>query len=150
MVNVVFAKASGAAERSRSFEIYSVCVPEVTRMAAVAGGDWSGRCGVLRHERDARAIFFSLVKNNRLIPTHKHPLFHHKLQRLREHDLFDILAGLGHVAGTVGVADGNDVLGDDGSFVEALVDGVGGGADDLHAALIGAFVRLRADEGREE
>lgn len=50
----------------------------------------------------------------------KRTVFHHELQRLRQYDLLNIFARLGHVVGAVGVADGDDVLGDDRSFVEAL------------------------------
>lgn len=74
----------------------------------------------LQKARGTLAPFLSLVKHNRLIPTHKHALFHHELQRLREHNLLNILAGLGHVVGAVRVADGDDVLGDDRAFVEGL------------------------------
>lgn len=88
-----------------------------------------------------------LIKNNRLISTHKNPFLDDELERPGEHDLLNVFSGLGHVLGAVGVADGDDALGDDGSFVEVLVDKVRGGADDLYAALIRFLVGLRADEG---
>lgn len=45
---------------------------------------------------------------------------------------------------------GDDALGDDGAFVEAFGDVVGGGADDFDSALKGLFVGTCSDKGREK
>lgn len=67
-----------------------------------------------------------------------------------EDHLFDIASGALEVIGGVGVVHGDDLLDEDGAFVELFGDEVCGGADDFDAALEGLVVGAGADEGGEE
>lgn len=67
-----------------------------------------------------------------------------------EDELFDVASGLAEVFGGVGMVHGDDLLDDDGALVEIGGDEVGGGADDLHAAVEGLVIGAGAGEGGEE
>jgi hypothetical protein len=72
------------------------------------------------------------------------------LDGAREHDALDVGAGARQVRDRRAVGRAHDVLLDDRAGVELLGDVVGGRADDLHAALVGPAVGVRAREGRQE
>ena len=72
------------------------------------------------------------------------------LDRAGEDEALDVAADPHQVVDLVAVADPGHVLVDDRAGVELLGDVVGGGADQLDAALVGAAVGVGADEGGQE
>src|SRR5215213_10084796 len=68
----------------------------------------------------------------------------------RQHAAFDVAALAREIFRRVAVADALDVLVDDRALVEVTRDIMGGGADQLDAALMGLVVGPRALEARQE
>ena len=67
-----------------------------------------------------------------------------------EHDFFEIAAEADEIVHALAVGDPDDVLLDDGAFVELLCDVVGRGADDFDAAVVGGLIGACAGIGGEK
>jgi len=61
--------------------------------------------------------------------------------RARQHPALDIAALADEILGRIAMADALDILVDDRAFIERAGDVMGGGADQLDAALMGLMVR---------
>ena len=67
-----------------------------------------------------------------------------------ENDFFEVAAEAHEIVDALAVGDADDVLFDDGAFVEGFGDVVGGGADDFDAAVVGGVIGAGAGEGGQE
>ena len=67
-----------------------------------------------------------------------------------EHDFFQVAPQTDQVIHTLPVRDANDVLFDDGAFVQFRGDIVGGGTDDFDAALVRRVIGAAAGKCRQE
>ena len=81
---------------------------------------------------------------------HQHPVVEVVADGAGEDEALEVAADADQVLERVAVADPLYVLLDDRAGVELLGRVVGGGADQLHAAVVRAPVRIGAGEGREE
>ncbi len=86
------------------------------------------------------------IENHRLPAIHQNAVIDVPAHRARQHHLFQIAALLQQVIEPVAVGDADHVLLDDRAFVEIGGDVMAGGADQFHAAVEGAVVRLGAAE----
>src|SRR5215470_14389282 len=68
----------------------------------------------------------------------------------RQHASLDVASLADEILGRVAMADALDVLIDDRPLVEIARDVMGGGANQLHAALVGLMIGLGALEARQE
>ena len=83
-----------------------------------------------------------------LIAVKKDAVFHVPADGARKDDFFEIAAFADEVFDGIAVRHADNVLLDDGAVVQALAYVVGGGADELHAAVVGLVVGLGAFEAR--
>src|SRR6266851_4266949 len=70
--------------------------------------------------------------------------------RARQHAALDIASLADEIVGRIAMTDALDILVDDRPLIERAGDVVGGGADQLDAALVRLMVRPRALEARQE
>src|ERR1700688_589952 len=104
-------------------------------------------CPVSIGDQNASA---ALLKNHGFIPIQKDAVFHVPADGARQDDFFDVAALLNQIVDRVAVVDADHILFDDGAIVEHLSNVVGGGADQLDAALKRLVVGLGTHERRQE
>ena len=100
--------------------------------------------------RGPRRTSRQLAEDDGPVAVQQHPGLRVPAHRPGEHRRLDVAAGGDELLGGVGVVDAGDVLLDDRALVEVAGDVVGGGADQLDAALEGRVVGARALERGQE
>src|SRR5438034_11086202 len=90
------------------------------------------------------------VENHRAVVAKKHAVFQNQFQRSRADELLYITSRLRQILWRVRVVHGNNLLNDDGAFVELVGDKVRRGANDLYSALKRLVVGPCADERRKK
>src|SRR3984957_21123746 len=88
-------------------------------------------------------------EDDRLPAVEQHPVLGVALHGARESEALVVPAELGDLRRGHGVVDPGDFLLDDGALIQVRGDVMGGGADELDAALVGLVVRAGALEARK-
>src|SRR5262245_47431825 len=95
--------------------------------------DWAKICQKTRSDASGGCS----VEDDGLVAVQQDAVFDVPADGTRQDDAFDVAAEAAEVVGVVAVVDAADVLFDDRSRVEVLRHVMGGGADQLDAAVIG-------------
>src|ERR1044072_8421734 len=108
-----------------------------------------GRSRTRRSPAPPRRARRPLARDDRLVAVQQDAVLAVVAQAAREDRALDVAGVLDHLLPRVAVVDADDVLFDDGAGVELLADVVAGGADELHAALVGPVGGARAADAGE-
>ena len=105
---------------------------------------------VARFREAARPDLSASVEDDGLVAVLQHAIFQVQAHGARQDHFFQIAPLAHQVVDRVAVRAAHHVLLDDRPFVQHRARVVGGGADQLHAALVGLVVRLAAHERGQE
>ena len=106
----------------------------------------------LNDARTPLADFFSilLVKYHGFSAIHQHPSFDMAAHGAGQHNLFQIPSLPHQIIDGITVAHTDDVLLDDGTFIQIVRSIVCRGPDDFHTPVIGLPIGISADESGQE
>src|ERR1700733_8702131 len=101
---------------------------------------------IIRFDRQKLILF----EDHGLVLVHEYPVFKYQSERLVQYGSLYFLACQDHIPGGKGMIDGNDLLSDDGTFIQLIGDEMSGGADQLDSPLKSLPVRTGPGKGRQK